>query len=60
MSTTIPYSEFNELLQRGEVHNLVVSESTIEGEYTDSVAGFQRFRSVRVDPEIVRLGYRHS
>jgi cell division protease FtsH len=50
----IPYSEFKQLLDKGEVRDLVVGPSRITGTLPapDAAATPRRFSTVRVDPQI--------
>lgn len=51
---TIPYSEFRELLDKGEVKDLVVGPTRITGSYARDLENgkAQHFSTVRVDPQI--------
>ncbi len=51
---TIPYSEFRELLDKGEVKDLVVGPTRITGSYARDMEDgkAQHFSTVRVDPQI--------
>lgn len=49
----IAYSEFEELLQQQKVANLVISETTVRGEFKEPREGFKGFVTNRVAPEMV-------
>jgi cell division protease FtsH len=51
---TIPYSEFRELVDKGEVKDLVVGPTRIIGAFTKPTADGQpeHFSTVRVDPQV--------
>ena len=46
----IPYSEFQELLARQEIAEVVVTENRIQGKFKSPRDGAERFRTQRVDP----------
>jgi len=49
---TIPYSEFEKLLDQGKVKHLVVSDDTLRGELSEPLDGKTRFSTNRVDPDL--------
>ncbi|MGB5682894.1 MAG: ATP-dependent zinc metalloprotease FtsH, partial [Polyangiales bacterium] len=49
---TIPYSEFEKLLDEGKVKDLVVSDDTLRGELSEPLDGKTRFSTNRVDPDL--------
>ncbi|MFW5902118.1 MAG: ATP-dependent zinc metalloprotease FtsH [Thermodesulfobacteriota bacterium] len=49
---TIPYSQFLEKLEKGEVTEVAISQNQIQGRMTSPDGGTKLFRTVRVDPEI--------
>jgi cell division protease FtsH len=52
---TIPYSQFEELLQQNKVDDLVVGNDRIMGKYKDAPKNKpDRFTTVRVDPELAK------
>jgi len=52
---TIPYSEFQTLLQQKKITDLVVGATTITGTYKESpAAGIEHFSTVRVDPTLAQ------
>ncbi len=52
---TLPYSQFEAMLQQGKVDNLVVSQDSITGAIKDAPKGKpQRFSTVRVDPALAQ------
>ncbi len=50
----LPYSEFQALLERKEIADLVVSERSIEGNFKTPRNGHTRFRTNRVDTELAK------
>ena len=53
---TIPYSEFLDRIQRGEVAEVAITQNQIQGKTTPGQEGEEKlFRTVRVDPEISEL-----
>jgi cell division protease FtsH len=52
---TLPYSEFQALLEEGRISEIVISESTIRGElYEPLPDGRKHIYTVRVDPDFAR------
>jgi cell division protease FtsH len=51
---TIPYSEFESLLEKGKVKEVVVTDDTLRGELTEPVDGKTRFETNRVDHDLVK------
>lgn len=49
---TIPYSKFEELLDKGEVKDLLISEKYIRGSLTTAEMGKNHFVTVRVDKDL--------
>ena len=49
---TIPYSQFLEKLEKGEVTEVAISQNQIQGRMAGPDGGTKLFRTVRVDPEI--------
>ncbi len=49
---TIPYSEFEKLLDEGKVKDLVVSDDTLRGELSEPLDGKTRFSTNRVDADL--------
>ena len=48
----LPYSQFLSLVESGGVDDVVVKESTVEGELKEPVNGHDRFVTTRVDPDV--------
>jgi cell division protease FtsH len=57
---TIPYSEFQQLVQGDKVANVVVSQDQISGELKEPLNGKKRFVTTRVDPEMARELDKHG
>ncbi|HTW28954.1 MAG TPA: ATP-dependent zinc metalloprotease FtsH [Acetobacteraceae bacterium] len=56
LTPTIPYSQFQALVQQDKVTDLAVGPNSITGRYRDPPAGQpDTFTTYRVDPEIARL-----
>ena len=53
LTKTIPYSEFEQLVDQGQVSDLVVGQNAITGTLKDARANEpQRFSTYRVPPEL--------
>ncbi len=52
---SIPYSSFLGLLQEGKVTEIAVSENEIQGKMITQEGKEQKFKSVRVDPELSEM-----
>jgi cell division protease FtsH len=52
--TVLPYSEFEQLLSRQEITDIVVTEKRIEGRFKTPRNGATRFYTYRVDPDIAK------
>ena len=50
----VPYSEFQELLRKKKVKDLVISDDEIRGELVEPVEGKKQFVTIRVDPELAK------
>ncbi len=50
----VPYSEFETLLKKDELKNLVISEKYIRGEFKQIKDGKTQFSTVRVQPELAK------
>ncbi len=50
----LPYSEFLQFLQSGQIEEITVTENRIEGKFSTSQNGKLYFRTHRVDPEFAR------
>lgn len=51
---TLPYSEFEQLLEEGKVKEVVVTDDTLSGELTEAIDGKTRFQTNRVDTDLVK------
>ncbi|MGD8317648.1 MAG: ATP-dependent zinc metalloprotease FtsH, partial [Myxococcales bacterium] len=51
---TIPYSEFQSLLDQGKVKEVVVTDDTLRGELKEPVDGKTRFETNRVEQDLVK------
>ncbi len=57
---TIPYSEFEVLLEEGKVQEVVVTDDTIRGVVTEPIDGKTRFITNQVDPELAKKLREHG
>ena len=52
---SIPYSSFLDLLKEGKVTEIAVSENEIQGKMITQEGKEQKFKSIRVDPELSEM-----
>jgi cell division protease FtsH len=52
---TIPYSEFLQLVKKGRVAEVAITQNQIQGRMTGDTGKDKLFRTVRVDPDISQL-----
>ncbi|MGB5286494.1 MAG: ATP-dependent zinc metalloprotease FtsH [Polyangiales bacterium] len=57
---SIPYSEFEALLQAGKVREVVVTDDALRGELTEAIDGKTRFVTNRVDPDLAQTLQSHG
>ncbi len=50
----VPYSEFLQLLQGGQIQEITVTENRIQGKFTSPQNGVTHFKTHRVDPEFAK------
>lgn len=59
-TTSLPYSEFLELLEERAVTDLVVGQNDIQGRFVSPVGNHTRFVTQRVDTDLAELLARHE
>ncbi|KPK17797.1 MAG: cell division protein FtsH [Myxococcales bacterium SG8_38] len=57
---TIPYSEFERLLEQGKVKEVVVTDDVLSGELTEPIDGKVRFSTNRVDHDLAETLQGHG